>query len=391
MVSPAAASAAAGEEAGKSMQQKIDRSVTDIEDINALITDRSDCFYWQTDRAIDPSVAGGIFAKRHELITDDELTTIVRNTVDEKFQLISRKDEDQNNLGNVNAVRAGSIGSRKVIIRVHPKGLENGYFWAEKMAAGIAANHGLPSYQTLVVQDIDAQHPFAFMVIEKLPGQAISKFLELNSEKTDGLTREAGRMMGRLHQIPVDGFGFFDNQKAKQGLLQGKKTTYKDHVLAGLDFNLRVMVEFKFISDKEKEVIRNFFHVSSLSAISQATIVHNDFADWNLLTDGEKVTGILDWDESHAGDPIADFGCWTTFYDMQRFKVFLQGYQEVATLPKDFESKLWYYRLRYLISKLTLRARRLSWDFGPVRPMLEKKVATGRQDLEEAMKKLNII
>lgn len=28
-----------------------------------------------------------------------------------------------------------------------------------------------------------------------------------------------------------------------------------------------------------------------------SVIVHNDFADWNLLTDDNTITGIIDWDE----------------------------------------------------------------------------------------------
>lgn len=38
----------------------------------------------------------------------------------------------------------------------------------------------------------------------------------------------------------------------------------------------------------------------------KSVLLHMDFHPFNLMTDGEKVTGILDWKIAHAGDPRAD-------------------------------------------------------------------------------------
>lgn len=43
------------------------------QEINARITDRSDCFYWQTDRKISAEEAGEIWKDRHSAITNEEL------------------------------------------------------------------------------------------------------------------------------------------------------------------------------------------------------------------------------------------------------------------------------------------------------------------------------
>ena len=44
-----------------------------LDDINQRICDRSDCFYWQTDRKISAEEAALIWKDRHSAITNEEL------------------------------------------------------------------------------------------------------------------------------------------------------------------------------------------------------------------------------------------------------------------------------------------------------------------------------
>jgi aminoglycoside phosphotransferase (APT) family kinase protein len=41
---------------------------------------------------------------------------------------------------------------------------------------------------------------------------------------------------------------------------------------------------------------------------SRATLVHGDYRIGNLLVDDHKVSGVLDWELAHVGDPVADLG-----------------------------------------------------------------------------------
>src|SRR5690606_20252199 len=100
--------------------------------------DRHDVFYWQTDRAIEPEQAGHIWADRHRYFTDDELLNKVNGVLGrDGLTDIEPLDLDaQTNLGNVNSVRVGRLATGKeVVIRCHPKGVKNGYFHAEAVAA----------------------------------------------------------------------------------------------------------------------------------------------------------------------------------------------------------------------------------------------------------------
>ena len=190
----------------------------DMEKINAGIADRSDVFYWQTDRAVEPADAGHIWADRHRYFTDGDLVETVNTALGEdKLTSIEPLDLDaQTNLGNVNSVRTGLLTSGKeVIVRCHPKGVRNGYFHAEATAAHKAKEAGLPSFDTLAVHDYEGGNDFAFHVLEKLSGTAIKKWLEAHPDDEAVLLTQIGKMMARLHQVKVDGFGPFDNERAK--------------------------------------------------------------------------------------------------------------------------------------------------------------------------------
>jgi Ser/Thr protein kinase RdoA (MazF antagonist) len=362
----------------------------DMEKINAGIADRTDVFYWQTDRAVDPAEAGHIWADRHRYFNDTEVVERV-NTVlgNDKLVGIEPLDLDaQTNLGNVNSVRVGTLVSGKeVVIRCHPKGVLNGYFHAEATASHLAKEAGLPSYDTVAVHDYEGSDDFAFHVLEKLPGTAIKKWLEAHPDEEAAILPQIGRMMARLHQVKVDGFGPFDNERAKSGELVGLHKTFGEAVRAGLPFNLDVLQKKGLLSDEQVTAVTKLFDDNPLLAVQQAVLVHNDFADWNLLTDGKDVTGILDWDECVAGDAIADIACWSTFFDPERLKGFLDGYWQVAPKSADFDEKFELLRLRYVLSKMTLRIRRYTWS--PTDEVREK-IEVGKIHLAQSMEYFGI-
>ena len=133
------------------MKEKIN-----LDKINDDIADRSNVFYWQTDRLVTPEQAGNIWSDRHKYFNDAEIIEKVNNIIgeDKLIEIESLNLDAQNNLGNVNSVRTGRLQSgREVIIRLHPKGIINGYFYAEAAAALKVKNAGLPSYDTLAIHN----------------------------------------------------------------------------------------------------------------------------------------------------------------------------------------------------------------------------------------------
>jgi Ser/Thr protein kinase RdoA (MazF antagonist) len=58
------------------------------------------------------------------------------------------------------------------------------------------------------------------------------------------------------------------------------------------------------------------------------SVIHGDFAPWNLLYDGDRLTGVLDFEATHHTFQVADFALsWRGYHDDV-----LRGYDEVRAL-----------------------------------------------------------
>lgn len=361
-----------------------------LNEINQRISDRSDCFYWQTDRKISAEEAAMIWKDRHSAITNDELLKNINSELkDDKLSYIKPFDENaQTSLGNVNSIRVGVLESGKeVIIRCHPKGVRNGYFYAESLASNIALDNGIPAYKTYCIHELESDTDISYQVIEKLDGDTVQFCLKGNPEKEEQLVIEMGKTMAFLHKIKVAGFGPFDNEQAKKGILVGKHKSLKDSINAGLDENLERLVKYNILDKEVADKIKKLFEDNELLNSNDSVLIHNDFADWNLLTDGNTITGVIDWDECVAGNPIQEIACWSTFFDPERIKPFLKGYFSETPMYDNFDEIFQLMRLRYTISKMALRIKRYTYEQTPfLKSMLEK----GEKHLEELFKIFNL-
>lgn len=362
-----------------------------LNDINNRISDRDDCFYWQTDRKISALEASMIWSDRHSAIANEWLLDKINSELtDNRLYYIKPFDEDaQTSLGNVNSIRVGVLESgEEVIIRCHPKGVRNGYFYVESLASQIALENGIPAYKTYCIHELENEDDISYQVIEKLDGDTVQFSLREHPEKEKVLVFEMGRAMARLHKIKVSGFGPFDNEQAKCGVLVGRHQSLKDSINASLKENLERLVTYNILTKEVAEKMQKLFDDNELLNSDISVLIHNDFADWNLLTDGSTITGIIDWDECVAGNPIQEIACWSTFFDPERIDDFLQGYFSETPKYDNFDEMFQLMRLRYTISKMALRVKRYTYE---QTPFLKNMIEKGTRHLRELIKYFHLI
>lgn len=358
--------------------------------LNERLCDRTDCFYWQTDRKISAAKAAEIWKDRHSAITNEELFDKINSELKvDKLSYIEPFDESaQTSSGYVNSIRVGVLESgKKVIIRCHPKGVKNGYFYSESLASCIALKNNIPAYNTYLIHELENENDISYQVIEKLKGDTVQFYLEKNPEKEEKIVYEIGKAMARLHKIKVNGFGPFNNDEAKKGNLVGLYKSLSDSINAGLDENLERLVDFGILSKDVAAKMRNLFNDNPLLDCGISVLVHNDFADWNLLTNGNTITGVIDWDECVGGHPIQEIACWSTFFDPERITLFLNGYFSETPKYDNFDELFQLFRLRYTISKMALRTTRYTYLESP---SLKNKIESGKKQLEELSKIFNL-
>ena len=349
------------------------------------LTDRKRCFYWQTDRNLSSEDYVRIFLKRHD-VPKGELINILRYGITSipNIKEIEIQDPDENvTRGNVNIVRKVRINDRSNVVRMHPKEVKNGYFYVEKVAHDLAIQAGLPVATILEVHEAKSVDDMDFVLMSVLPGVTLDNYLLEDKTNEEELLCKAGTLMAQIHTIKVEGLGPFDNEiaKTKQKLV-GLHANYHDFIWSGLEENLQRLISLGVINQVQAHNMHSVFEKTNYEPLYGPRLIHNDMADWNLLTDGKEITGILDWDECHGGDPIADLACWSTFFDMPRYENFLKGYMSISTLPEDYEKRFHFYRLRYTISKMALRVKRYSVDRSE---HVRSRIESGKVALREEM------
>ena len=97
--------------------------------------------------------------------------------------------------------------------------------------------------------------------------------------------------------------------------------------------------------------IRELFRSKPLPA-SRLSIVHGDYRNGNFLFKGKEITGVLDWEMAHIGDPLEDLGwalseiwCWeqkeTPAYLVSR-KEALEIWTQESKIKIDEKSLFWW-------------------------------------------------
>lgn len=330
---------------------------TDVIDISS----RTHSFYWQSDRKISEIQIKRIFLSRHSFFDEESAKKAIESGM--KKKVISLIPPIKS--GSINSVIKATLqDNADVIMRMHPNGLKNGYFWAEKAVADAARSAGVSTYKTYHIDDTKKQFPFDYMIISCEPGSNMKNSGPYDEATDKALIEDTGRLLALTHSVKTEKYGFFDNTIAKkEGRLLGIHNTWKEHVYASLEDNLSYLISKNALTDIEREKITEIFKNNDhLIECSSPRLVHNDVADWNQLTDGTKITAFIDWDESFSGDPICDFSTYSVFFDDTRLHNLIRGYESITRLPSDFEAKFHIYRLRYIISKLTLRTKRSVFD-----------------------------
>ena len=82
-------------------------------------------------------------------------------------------------------------------------------------------------------------------------------------------------------------------------------------------------------------------------------LVHGDYGSDNVISDGRRITGILDWAESIYGDFVYDVA-WLSFWGYEKSELYEKPYQE-RNIP-NFKERLLCYKLHIGLGSLSFFA-----------------------------------
>ena len=204
-----------------------------------------------------------------------------------------------------------ACGDRRLVLRKKPRGAT--------LAGAHAIDREYRVLSALQGSDLPVPRPVhfepdadiigtPFYVMERLPGQVSddSALPDLPPASRRAVHLDAARVLARLHQVDVTKAGLADfGRPAGYFARQVTRWRRQWQALEGRQ-DARIDALAAWLAD-------------NIPPESPATLVHGDFRIGNLLyTDAPaRVAGVLDWELSTLGDPLADLAHWTMFHDLR--------------------------------------------------------------------------
>lgn len=181
-----------------------------------------------------------------------------------------------------------------------------------------------------------------FAVSVRSEGKTLDK---LSNDETKTVMFEVIRTMDAIHQIPpigegygfiqLDGSGKYDSWH--EALDADQKDEEDAEALANSSF---------FEQDIYNRLRAKIKHYYQFIPNDIRQLIHRDYGFNNTLSDGQKVTGVIDWHDAQYGDPMYDVA-WLDFWaPWQHWEPAIrQYYQEQDRMANYFDERLACYKL----------------------------------------------
>ncbi|MEU7867437.1 aminoglycoside phosphotransferase family protein [Dactylosporangium sp. NPDC049140] len=139
------------------------------------------------------------------------------------------------------------------------------------------------------------------VLVGRLPGQPLTGLAQ-EPQADASVRRQLGTALRHLHTVTGDRFGYDGAGRASGATWPEAFTAMTADLLAdGRDWGVALPVpEPEIIAAIER-------HAGALGEVRVPSLVHFDLWDGNVLTDGGRLTGLVDGERYFWGDPLYDF------------------------------------------------------------------------------------
>lgn len=227
----------------------------------------------------------------------------------------------------------------------------------------------IKKYTTVPVPEILAydfskiQIPSNYFFMTALTGKPLSKAAKkMGADNLNRVKTELAGYLEQLHRIEGSYYGYFTEDKTQQ------YTTWKEaffHMFAQiLEDAKKHRVHLPY--ERIKRVLKE--HAVCLENVVRPALVEYDCHEGNVFVketeEGYKIEGIVDFERSFWGDPVADFPAAFVFTeDIRREKAFLDSYLKASGRAVYTDTDAKKYQLYRLYLMVIMAAETFRYDF----------------------------
>lgn len=247
----------------------------------------------------------------------------------------------------------------RAFIRVEDGPERDGHLSMESRVMREVAASGVRVPRVLFTDASRAIVPFAVQVIEYFDCTDLNHLYREGRLDLERTASDIGRAIAIWQQVPVSGFGPFDlNATAANDRLTGYHDTYARYFMLQLDRHIRQLVDAKFLTGEEADLIGKTVHESAdLLNLESGCLVHKDLALWNIMGTDTEIRAFIDWDDAISGDPVDDLSLLACFHPRPVVQAAIDAYAAVRPLPENFEQRFSLHLLRNMIVKVVIRCQ----------------------------------
>ena len=207
---------------------------------------------------------------------------------------------------------ASDATPESVILRIAPPDGTGGTFYEIGMMAQEPEVHDTVRTRTTIPVAKIYRHDTSravvdrdFLIMEKLPGEALSELPNVTHEFYNRVLEQVGRMLAQLHPITAESYGYLGAHHCMEPQPDWPSAF---HVM----WNRLIddIVGVGAYDDKEATMLRRLLDkcMRAFQRPVPSSLLHMDIWAQNILVDSQgNVTGLVDWDRALWGDPEIEF------------------------------------------------------------------------------------
>ena len=219
----------------------------------------------------------------------------------------------------------------------------------------------------------------SIMVTTEIKGQPISQSQVPDQEKLKNIVREAGRDLARINKLAIKGFGWIKRDMSTSSL-EAQWSTCRLFALEFWKTDLTYLANHVLSSLEIAHLEHMLSYYNTWLESEQGYLAHGDFDATHIYQEDGRYTGIIDFGEIRGTDGWYDLGHFHVRdgerFPMQLEPYLVQGYEDVASLPPDYE-----HRIRFTSLLINVRTLTGSLQKRPLDRFTQHQLDVLRKDL----------
>jgi aminoglycoside phosphotransferase (APT) family kinase protein len=246
--------------------------------------------------------------------------------------------------------------NHQLIVRISRK--ENHRFQAERWALNAARRAGVPTPHVLLIEQAEYDGiPIMFCIEEKVPGKPLDVLLkeEITSDINKAID-QIGDVLGKLHSVQVDGFGYL------QPDAKGQQTSFAEIMLMANERQTELYEAAKKWSVPTKNITAGLELLNNHGELYQfntPALVHGDFGPQHIFVEDDHISGVIDMQDCSGNHPVIDFVNWDAYYsELVPTSKLVSSYENQKVFTENYDTLFHLVLLRESFIMLMVHAAR---------------------------------